>query len=138
VSTLGVMLLAAGGAAGTLARFGVVQAVKAINPDPPHGGQAFPWGTLAVNMVGCLAIGLLAPGLIAAGVREDYRTAVVVGLLGGFTTYSSFAWESHQLWTQGRPWAAASYVAASVVGGLALAFAGAMIAGPIFAKLATR
>lgn len=135
---MGVMLLAGGGALGTLARFALVQGARWIHPDPPDGSQPFPWGTLAVNMLGCLAIGVLAPGLLAAGVREEYRTALVVGLLGGFTTYSSFAWESHQLWTQGRPWAAAAYVGGSVVGGLLLALVGAMAAGLLFGKAGPR
>jgi len=56
---------------------------------------AFPLGTLAVNLVGCAAIGFL--GALFAGpvhLREDYRLALFVGLLGGFTTFSTFAHET--------------------------------------------
>ncbi len=59
------------------------------------GGAAFPYGTLAVNVLGCLAMGVL--GAVFAGphrVREETRLLLAVGLLGGFTTFSSFAWES--------------------------------------------
>jgi CrcB protein len=59
---------------------------------------SFPVGTLAVNLIGCAVIGFcgalfLSPRLV----REEYRIAVMVGLLGGFTTFSTYAWESFRL-----------------------------------------
>lgn len=85
-------LIAAGGALGAVARYGLTEAVRAI------AGSSFPWGTLAVNVLGCAAVGVF--GAIAAGpagVRDEYRALVVVGLLGGFTTFSAFGWETFQL-----------------------------------------
>lgn len=63
----------------------------------------FPWGTLAVNVAGCAAIGFLATALSGLWlVRPELRMALLVGLLGGFTTFSSFAWESLQLARDGQ------------------------------------
>lgn len=120
MNLLSVILVALGGAAGTLLRWALA---TAMNPKP--GEAAFPWGTLAVNLVGCLAIGLLAGAF--GGVWEakpHWRAAVFVGVLGGFTTFSSFAFEAATLARAGMIGCAAGYVAASVAGGLALAAAG--------------
>lgn len=127
MTPLGVTLVAVGGAAGTLARYGLVEAVKKLNPQPA-GPPVFPAGTLVVNLIGCFAIGYLATSF-SAGVREEYRAAVLVGVLGGFTTFSSFAWETQTLWAAGRTAAALSYIALSVAAGLALAYAGKRAAG---------
>lgn len=126
----GVGLVVLGGAAGTLARYGLVEAVKVVNPAPAGGGGAvvFPAGTLAVNLIGCFAIGYLAT-VLSTGVREEYRVGVLVGVLGGFTTFSSFAWETQGLWAAGRVVAAGVYVAVSVGAGLLLAWAGKRLAG---------
>lgn len=121
----GILLIAAAGAVGTLARFALVSLSKSILPQSTQ--PAFPWGTLAVNLVGCFAIGILATSL-AHTVREDLRLAVLVGLLGGFTTFSAFAWETHTLLTSGRPLAAALYITASLALGLLLTYAGAKLA----------
>ena len=62
------------------------------------GSATFPWGTLVVNVLGCLAIGAL--GAAFAGphrVREELRLLLLVGILGGFTTYSAFAFETFML-----------------------------------------
>lgn len=122
----GVALIALGGAAGTLARFGLVEAAKRLHPAPET--PAFPWGTLAVNLLGCFAIGYLATAM-TVNVREDLRAAVFIGVLGGFTTFSSFAWETQSLWSAGRITHAAAYVAVSVTAGVLLAFAGKRLAG---------
>lgn len=125
----GVALIAAGGAAGTLARYGLVEAVKVWNPQPTTPGAVpFPAGTLAVNLLGCLAIGYLAT-VMTPGVRDELRTAVLVGILGGFTTFSSLAWEVQALWSAQRPAAAVVYLAASLVGGVGLAVVGKVVAG---------
>jgi fluoride exporter len=127
-SAAGVLMIAAAGAVGTLARFGLVSLTQAFLPQPTAPSvPAFPWGTLAVNLIGCLAMGILATAL-AQSVREDLRLALLVGLLGGFTTFSAFAWETHTLLTAGRPLAALLYVLASVALGIILVFAGARIA----------
>lgn len=75
----------------------------------------FPWATLLVNVVGCLAIGVAAQRVDRT---SDTWLAVVTGLLGGLTTFSAFAVEVEGLVDAGRPAAATAYVAASVVAGL--------------------
>lgn len=74
-----------------------------------------------VNVLGCLAVGVLASALAgaAAGVRQEYQLGLTVGLLGGFTTFSTFGIETYLLASPGRYRLAAAYVAMSVVLGLA-------------------
>jgi len=72
------------------------------------GNGTFPLGTLLVNVLGCLLIGLLAAAFNGPFlIREEYRVAILVGLLGGFTTFSAFAWETLTLATDGQ-WARAA------------------------------
>jgi CrcB protein len=83
-------------------------------------GGAFPAGTLAVNVLGCLAIGLCGAFFFGPKlVREEYRMAIMVGLLGGFTTFSSFAWETFSLANDGDLARALGNIAASNLLGLA-------------------
>jgi CrcB protein len=109
---VGYVLAAVGGATGALARAGVAEAV-------PRAPGDWPWGTLVVNLVGCLLLGAL---LAALAVRrpDAERTHVFLGtgVLGGFTTFSAFALEVTDLIASGQPLAAAAYVAVSVVGGV--------------------
>lgn len=66
------------------------------------GGGAFPLGTLAVNVLGCLAIGVLKAAFSGSLlVREEYQIALTIGLLGGFTTFSTFGWETFALANDG-------------------------------------
>lgn len=116
---LKLLLIAGGSALGGLLRHvlgGALQ--RAVDVD-------FPVGTLVVNVLGCLAIGALAA--LFAGpllIREEYRFALVVGLLGGFTTFSSFGLETFQLATAGQLARAALNVAANCVLGLAAVWIG--------------
>jgi len=87
-------------------------------------GPGFPWGTLLVNLSGGLAIGLLAGWLARAGGSEQMRLFLAVGLLGGFTTFSAFSLETWLMIERGQAGVAATYVAASVIGSVALLFAG--------------
>jgi CrcB protein len=108
VSLSTTLLVAAGGAAGSVLRYLLsAAAVEAF-------GTGFPWGTLAVNLLGSAAIGV-AGGMGLAG---EWRLLLVTGLLGGFTTFSAFSLETGLLW-QRAWWLAAVYVAASLVLGLA-------------------
>ena len=89
--------------------------------------RSFPWGTLGVNLIGCTAIGLAWVLLAARGQDGELaRAFVIVGLLGGFTTFSSFAMETLLLVEQHGYARAAGYVLASV--GLCLAGAWAGVA----------
>ncbi len=112
--------VAAGGAIGSVARYLCVGWVMALVGTP--GG--FPWGTLAVNAVGGLIMGALVEAMArGTGVSGDLRAFLAVGVLGGFTTFSSFSLEVVLLWQRGEPAQAGAYVVASValaVGGLLL------------------
>jgi CrcB protein len=81
-------------------------------------GIGFPWGTLTVNVVGGLAMGVLA-GWLALKAGETWTQSVrlflVTGILGGFTTFSAFSLEAVVLWQRGESLTAAAYVLASVV-----------------------
>jgi fluoride exporter len=87
-------------------------------------GGDFPWGTLAVNLVGCFLIGWCAAVAGRQGWSDGARAFAFAGLLGGFTTFSAFGLENLELADEGRWLAVAGYVTLSVVGGLALAWAG--------------
>ena len=102
--------IAAGGALGSVLRWLLATAVQA------RADTNFPLGTLAVNVLGCAAIGALGAWLASpAGLREETRLFVVVGVLGGFTTMSAFAWESVSLASTGAASRALLYVALSNV-----------------------
>ena len=95
------ILIAVAGGAGSLLRFGLSGWVQKASDSP------FPLGTLSVNVLGCLMIGVLTalftgPYLL----RDEIRFAILVGLLGGFTTFSTFAWETTALMNDGQ-WARA-------------------------------
>ena len=103
------LLVAAGASIGASIRW---VAGEAITRSP----GSFPWATLLVNLVGCALIGFAARHLV----RTSWRwLAGVTGLLGGLTTYSTFAVETRELIDAGRSGLALAYIAVSVVGGLA-------------------
>jgi len=84
----------------------------------------FPWGTLAVNLIGALAIAVLAEMM---GTRFDapywLRALLITGLLGGFTTFSAFSLETANLWQRGEPLLFMCYIAASVGGTVGIVLA---------------
>ncbi len=83
-------------------------------------GPAFPWGTLAVNLLGGLAMGLLAGSLVRVGESgEPWRLLLGVGVLGGFTTFSAFSLEVLLMLERGDWGVALGYILASVVGAVA-------------------
>lgn len=112
------LLVAAGGAAGSWLRFCVGRVwVGAIGP---VRASAFPWSTLTVNVAGSLAMGLLVGWLARFGPQgEAPRLLLAVGVLGGFTTFSSFSLEVVSLMQRAQPGLAAAYLAASLAAGLA-------------------
>ena len=89
---------------------------------------AFPFATLTANLLGCLAIGLLS-AFFAETSSETLRLALIVGLLGGFTTFSSFGLETLSLLQEGQVGAAALYVLLSNLGGLLGVALGLKLAG---------
>ncbi|MFC5060618.1 fluoride efflux transporter CrcB [Actinomycetospora atypica] len=117
-----VAVVAVGGALGALARW----ALGVAWPTPPGG---FPTTTLGINVVGCLLMGVLV--VHVAEVRTAHpliRPFLGVGVLGGFTTFSTFAYDAHQLLVGGRPGVALAYLAATGVGSVGAAAAGLALA----------
>ena len=115
-------LIAAGGAAGALLRYGLSEALR-----PAPG--SFPLATLAANVSGAFLLGLLAA--LLAGRFEavpQARLAITVGLLGAYTTFSTFSLETLDLLHGGEWRTAALYVAASVGGAIGAAWAGQTLA----------
>lgn len=106
-----------GGGLGSVARYALAEALR---PGRPATGD-FPWATLLVNLAGAATIGLLAPRLAD---REPARLLLAVGVLGGFTTFSTFALEAARLAQAGHWGRAAAYVAVTNAVGL---FAAALL-----------
>jgi len=103
------LAIALGGALGSVLRFAMNEAVSA------RFGRAFPWGTLSINVIGSFLIGLLAVILVERlEVSPAVRLGLMVGVLGGFTTFSSFSLEVVQLMQNGAFMRALLYVVASV------------------------
>ncbi|GAB4269166.1 MAG: fluoride efflux transporter CrcB [Deferrisomatales bacterium] len=90
--------------------------------------SAFPWGTLTVNLLGCLVIGLSWGVAERALWAPAFRTFLFIGVLGSFTTFSSFGLETLQLLRDGELARAVSYVLGSNLGGLAAVWLGLMAA----------
>lgn len=119
---IGYAAAALGGAVGALGRWGVAEALPS-----PAGG--WPWATLLVNLTGCLLLGLLLAVLAARHPDSPWlRPLLGTGVLGGYTTFSSFAVETVRLAEAGAWATAAGYVLASVLGGV-LAAAGGVALG---------
>ena len=116
--------IAAGGAAGSVIRHYLGRW------NGPLEAGALPWGTLAANVLGCLALGLLG-ALFAttwSAARPEVRMGLLVGVLGGFTTFSSFGFETLQLVQEGHGGRALLYVALSNGLGLGAAWLGYRLA----------
>jgi CrcB protein len=112
-------LVMAGGAVGAGARFLTGRATTAVF------GTGFPWGTLAVNLIGGLLMGALVGMLArAADGGENWRLLLGVGVLGGFTTFSAFSLDTVTMLQRGDLGLAALYILVSVIGSVAALFAG--------------
>lgn len=91
-------------------------------------GASFPWGTLSINLSGSLLMGLLVGMLLRWQLGEPWRLFLAVGVLGGFTTFSSFSLDAVTLVERGALAAALGYVLASVGGGIVALSAGLWVA----------
>ncbi len=111
-------VIAVGGVLGAEARFGVSTLL-------PHDVAGFPWATLVVNASGCLLIGVLMTLIVdAAPPHRLLRPFVGVGILGGYTTFSTYTVDIQHLLTAGRPAVAVGYLAGTAVVALAAVWAG--------------
>ncbi|WEK48118.1 MAG: fluoride efflux transporter CrcB [Candidatus Andeanibacterium colombiense] len=119
-------LVAVGGAIGSVLRYQTGRLLTMLLG--PATVTAFPWATLAVNILGSLVMGGLA-GFLArhGGAGEHWRLFVGVGILGGFTTFSSFSLETMMLIERGQPSLAFIYAAVSLLAGLTALYAGLIV-----------
>lgn len=120
--------VALGGAVGSVLRYHVGRTVSNL----AGPANAFPWGTLAVNIAGSLAmgalVGWLARGTMAEHSAENAYLLIGMGLLGGFTTFSAFSSELVTMLHRGQAGLAAGYAAASLVAGMAAVIIGLVAA----------
>ena len=117
------LLVGAGGFLGALLRYGIAGLIH--RPIPL---ATFPYGTLAVNLIGCLLIGLIA-GLVESRslFGPETRMFLLVGVLGGFTTYSTFGYETFALARAGEYLVAAANVGGHVILGLGSVWLGYIV-----------
>ena len=116
-----VLAVGIGGAVGSVLRYVLAGLVQ-------RSVVSFPLGTICVNVLGCLAIGFLGERMTGAAVDPVYRVGVLIGVLGGFTTFSTFAFESLKLAEEREYGLAALNIAASVASCLAAAWVGQRLA----------
>lgn len=117
-----ILLVGAGGFVGSVARFLSGQLIVRYYP------SSFPWGTFAVNIVGCFLIGMIYAFSEKGNLLSpEMRLLLATGFCGGFTTFSSFAYESIALMKDGELFYTFLYVAASIVIGFLAAYLGVFI-----------
>lgn len=117
---MGVYLaVALGGAAGATSRYGIDQAIER------RSFAVFPWATFTINISGCVLIGVVVAALVDRHQAPAWlRTGLVVGFIGGYTTFSTFAQEGLDLMREGQSVVALLYAVGSVLIGLAAVYAG--------------
>ena len=123
MTDLSIAAIAVGGGCGSVARFLVAREMERWL------GNFLPYGTLAVNVLGSLALGWLATFFLdRPGINIALRLGVAVGFLGAFTTFSAFSFESVQLMLNGAVWRAALNVAANTIVCLGMCYLGMQLA----------
>lgn len=114
------LAIGSGGFLGALARYGLGGAVQGLAPL-----STFPWGTLAVNLLGCLVLGGIA-GLVESRqlFGPEFRAFALIGLVGGFTTFATFGFETFAMLRDGESLRASANVLLHVLAGLAFVWLG--------------
>jgi CrcB protein len=120
------LLVVAGAAVGAPLRYLTDRAVQSRHD------SVFPWGTLVVNVTGCLVLGLLTGAAAAGAAGSHLQLLIGTGLCGALTTYSTFSYETLRLTETGAGLYAAANVAGSVAAGLGAAFAGVSLAHAVW------
>jgi fluoride exporter len=123
------LVIGLGGALGSMLRFGLG---SLIDTNVQKGGSAFSWGTIIVNITGCFIIGFIWTISATEGriLLSSYtRSFILIGILGGYTTFSSFGLQTFLLVQAHQRWEAAANVLLSVVLCLMGVWLGAMLAG---------
>jgi CrcB protein len=116
--------IALGGVIGAESRYGLGQLM-------PHTAASWPWATLVINLTGSLLLGLLM-GLLGRRARPHalLRPFFGVGILGGYTTFSTYALDAERLLQAGRDGVALGYLTATLVGGIAMVACGLLLTRP--------
>ena len=125
------LIIGLGGALGSMLRFGLG---SLIDSNVQKSGYIFPWGTIIVNVTGCFVIGFIYTISVGEGrmiLSSLTRQFIMIGILGGYTTFSSFSLQTLTLAQSGQWWGAAANVVLSVVLCLAGVWLGAMLAGSL-------
>lgn len=120
------VMIAVGASFGANSRYWLGRWVQS-RTEPP-----FPWGTFWVNLSGCLGIGIAAGILLNSNLSPSWRTLIIVGFLGGYTTFSSFSLETYNLLQRGNY----LYAGGNVVGSVTLGLLGTWI-GDMISRFAT-
>jgi CrcB protein len=120
------LFLAAGGIAGTLARYGLGKWI------PTWAGTEFPWHTLIINVAGSFVLGFSMRAFETLNTSPEVRGLVAVGFCGAFTTFSTYGFETVTLAQSGQWGRAAVYALGSVAVGLVAVFLGMTLAGAAF------
>jgi fluoride exporter len=116
------LAVALGGALGSLARYGVDKLIER------RSFSIFPWSTFTINATGCLLIGVVIAALVDRNQTPAWiRVGLVVGVLGGYTTFSTFAQEGLSLFEEGRSGVALAYTLGSVITGVMAVYVGTRI-----------
>ena len=117
------LLIGVGGFVGAIARFWLSGRVQDLS-----GSIGFPYGTLVINLVGCFLLGVLSYLIDVRGMfTPEVRSLLIVGLLGAFTTFSTFSMETFNLLAAGESVRALLNISSSVIFGLAAVWAGRML-----------
>ncbi|RKT16573.1 protein CrcB [Streptomyces sp. 1114.5] len=120
------LLVVAGAVVGAPLRYLTDRAVQSRHD------SVFPWGTFAVNVVGCLILGLVTGAVAAGAASSQVQLLLGTGLCGALTTYSTFSYETLRLAETGAGRYALANVAGSVAAGLAAVYAGAELASALW------
>ena len=116
-----ILAVALGGAIGSVGRYITSLAIESFST------SRFPYETLTANLVGCFLIGLLWGYFERMSISNEFRLFLFTGVLGGYTTFSTFARENIQFLKAGEPFSALSYILLSNVIGLTLVAVGFLI-----------
>ncbi len=122
------LLVAVGGAVGAVLRYLLDGWVQRRHDSP------FPWGTLTVNVIGSLVLGVLAGAAIYGHGPAELQATLGVGLCGALTTFSTFGYDTARLFSERAPLYAVANVSVSVLAGLGAAAAGMLLAAAVWAR----
>jgi fluoride exporter len=121
---MNILLVGIGGALGSISRYLLGTWIQSVSKSID-----FPFGTLTVNLVGCLVIGFLSElAEVRGAFTSESRAFMFIGILGGFTTFSSFGNDTINLFRDGQTFNALANVSANVIFGLALVWLGRAVA----------